>query len=335
MMINLVSSDSQTGLGGSMQETSIVDRLLREIDWRDWRIRWVVISIVASCFATVLIYIWSETATNPSTFWGAVFASWTGGLVLAVVVTLVATFAQFARPDREVFEERARNLLRKEAGAHVDFIIPRIQKLLQPYCQTVVRTMVVAEFDEPSRRFRINQHTHNELKSYLNDMPVEFESALVYQNGTPAPDGKASCSLSYLKVDGRSIGEPQDFVDGIRRPFEMTIIPHHNCHIDHRMVLWVQEGTEQNRHYPTRFTRFQEVFVDNQLHSLPILVKLTMPEPREISILPGERARIVELVDSAPRSVQDDEPPVYNFTLHLIEKAQEIPTSTERKETEE
>ena len=318
--------------GGEMNDSTVLDRLRREIDWKDWRVRWVAISMVVSTTATILIYCFDKDATNASTFWGATFASWVGGLVLTITVTLVATIAQFARPDQEVFEARARNLLRKQAGAHIDYIIPKIQKLLQPYCDRVERTMVIAEFDEPSGLFRINQHTHNELKSYLNDMPVTFESKLEYANGTPAPPGRSPCSLSFLSVEGKEIGGPESFTDRIVRPFEMEIIPHHNCNIDHRMVCWVKEGTEENRHFPTRFTRDLLVRIENQLQSQTILVRVTAPDSKEIKVKPGEAVKVVDVKDVPPRSPKD-EPPVYNFTLHLIDNALENTKLVTEKET--
>ncbi|MGO4135142.1 hypothetical protein ACEQ6A_11340 [Rhizobium brockwellii] len=315
-----------------MNNSSVIDRLRREIDWKDWRVRWVAISIGFSTIATILIYYFNEEATDVSTFWGATFASWVGGLILAITVTLVATIAQFARPDQEVFEARARNLLRKEAGAHIDYIIPAIQKLLQPYCERVERTMVIAEFDVPTGLFRINQHTHNELKSYLNDMPVTFESKLEYANGTPAPPGRAPCSLSFLSVDGKEIGGPESFADRIVRPFEMEIIPHSNCNIDHRMVCWVKEGSEENRHFPARFTRNLSVLIENQLQSQSVLVRVSQPEGKEFTVRPGGSMKVVDVKEVPPRNPQT-QPPVYNFTLQLIDNAEENTTLTAEKET--
>ncbi|MBB4250866.1 hypothetical protein [Rhizobium sp. BK008] len=300
-----------------MGTTTIWQRLVREIDWRDWRVRWVLGSTAVTTIITIAIYYLNEDATNLTTFWGSFYTNWASGLALTIAVTLIVTIAQFARPDQEVFEARARNLLRKQTGPHIDYIIPKIQKLLVPYCEFVEREMVIAEFDKPTNLLRINQRTHNELKSYLNDMPVTFSTKLAYENGTAAPPGRDFCSLSYLKVDGKLIGGAEDFETSISRPFNMEIIPHNKCEIDHRMVFWIEAGVEPNRHFPVRFTRRLAVKVANQLQSSGIVAKFTHPHVHDVKIGPGESVLILELLDLVPPSKENGEPPVYEFTLEV------------------
>ena len=238
--------------------------------WRDLRLTWVLGTLLLASFLSYGYYKTVPTAMDATTFEGAAFASWLAGLALAVVVTLSITLATIARPHAEVFEARARNLLRRQAGPHIDHIIPQIQKLLQPYCEEAVREMFVTDYNNETQIFRVNQYTNNYLKSYLNDMPVKFESKLAYLNGTAAPNGHETCSLTYLRVGGDTIAENERFNDKLTITFSMLVHPHETCQIEHRMAYWVKAKTERNRHVPVRFTNHLTVLVHNQLPSQPI-----------------------------------------------------------------
>lgn len=294
-----------------MEKRGILSRLRREIDWKDWRVRWVLKSIIGSIAVTLIIAYLAPTARDVSTFAGATFASWVAGLILTVVLTLVITVAQFARPHEEVFESRARNLLRRQTGAHIDYIIPKIQDFLDPYCDEGEKEMVITEYDETSRRFRVNQRTMNRIKSYLNDMPVTFDTMLTYRMGTPAPEGREACTLTYLRVNGQPIGEQQIFDAGIERPFSMLVEPNKTCEIEHRMVLWVQADSEANRHIPRRFTRKLEVTIHNELPSRSIKITHNADVIEDIVIGPGETKKVVSVLDKAPSE------PVYDFVISL------------------
>lgn len=296
-----------------MEKRGFFKRLRREIDWKDWRVRWVLTSIIGSFILSLLIAWLVPSARDVSTFIGASFASWVGGLLLTVLITLVITIAQFARPHEEVFENRARNLLRRQAGAHIDYIIPKIQEFLDPYCDEGEREMIITEFDGTSNRFRVNQRTSNRIKSYLNDMPVTFNTALTYRVGTAAPVGREDCTLSYLRVNGQDVGIPETFTTQVERPFEMLVEPNITCEIEHRMVLWIQADTEANRHIPRRFTRKLLVIVQNQLQSLPVRIvfNAAVNASDDIVINPGEKKSIISLVDMEPSK------PVYDFVISL------------------
>ncbi|MHC5656036.1 hypothetical protein [Stappia sp. ICDLI1TA098] len=291
----------------------LLQRISNEIDWRDWRVQWVIGSISGAVAITILIYFILPSASNASTFWGAAFASWISGLLLTLVITLVVTIAQFARPERAVFEARARNLLRGQSGPHIDYIIPELQKLLQPYCEKCVKDFVVTEYDEETRMFRVNQTTNNYLRSYLNDMPVLFTTKLRYENGNAAPDGKHSCTLTYLKVSGEEIGTAEDFDHSVERDFEIRVLPNEPCHIEHRFVVWVRACDEPNRHVGSRYTRELQLSVTNHLPSQKLSVALYKDDSLEsrIPVGIGETVSIVHLLDMVPGHY------VYDFRLEL------------------
>lgn len=295
------------------EKRKLLERLRHEIDWRDWRVTWVLKSIGFSLVATGVIAIAFPSARDVSTFGGALFASWVSGLILTIVITAIVTIAQFARPHEEIFESRARNLLRRQTGAHIDYIIPKIQEFLVPYCEEGAKEMVITEYDEATRRFRINQRSVNRIKSYLNDMPVIFKTSLIYRHGTSAPEGREKSTLTYLRINGEEIGEAESFDALIERPFEINVVPHKTCEIEHRMVLWIQAEDERNRHIPTRFTRRLTVTIHNHLPTRAIEV-IPNPEVYEggpVVVKAGETVVVVDLQDKEPSKA------VYDFALKL------------------
>lgn len=309
--IVLIQSQWVTWSGLDRAMKSLIGRL-SAVDWRDWRVRWILGTPAVAVVASLLIYMFVPSATDATRFAGALFASWVSGLILTVVVTLVITIVTLARPDQEIFEARARNLLRRQTGPHIDYIIPQLQKLLQPYCDEAIREMEVTDYDEDLKLFRVNQYSENRLKSYLNDMPVTFESRLAYVNGTAAPENKEKCSLTYLKVDGSPIGGPEHFDDAIERTFEMRVLPHATCKIEHRMVYWLKAETEPNRHRPTRYTKQLKVVIRNQLPSRRIAVFHPAENGKEevrIFIEAGQTETVVNLAEIPPGEN------VYDFRL--------------------
>lgn len=245
---------------------------LTAVDWKDWRVRWILGAPAVAIVISIIIYEFYPEATDATKFAGALFASWVSGLAITVFVTLIISIVTLARPDQDVFEARARNLLRRQTGPHIDYIIQQLQKILEPYCDVAYRVMEITEYDEKHGVFRINQTTINDVKSYLNDMPVKFDSEIVYADGTPAPEGRESCSLTFLKVQGEEVGASETFKTEFRRKFDMLILPNRVCRIEHRMVYWVKAGEEQNRHRPTRYTNALEVIVKNHLPSKQVIV---------------------------------------------------------------
>lgn len=263
---------------------------------------WIVGAIFCALILSVLFYERFPNATDASQFEGAFFASWLSGIALTAVITVAVTIATLARPHQDVFEARARNLLKRQTGPHIDYIIPQIQQLLKPFCESAIREMTITDYDEKTKLFRVNQYTDNQLKSYLNDIPVRFDTQLEYKRGTPAPDGEEQCSLTYLKVDGTPVGGLEHFADQIVRPFPMVVHPNESCRIEHRMVYWVEAESEQNRHMPTRFTNSLRVTVHNQLASRQIVAIHPSLNGKEVKIPidAGTSAVVVDLKDLAP-----------------------------------
>src|SRR5437588_7652008 len=101
--------------------------LIRRLDWRVWA---VIAASTASIIATGFVY-WMRWGLDPSTHFGAVFASWVGGVALFVIAGAVVALVSLARPEMESFDARARILFRRQTGKHIDYLIQRMQTVLE------------------------------------------------------------------------------------------------------------------------------------------------------------------------------------------------------------
>ena len=283
---------------------------MNKLGWSDWRIGILSFAIIFSILVTLLTYFLYPDLTDVGTFKGAVFASWCAGLMLTVAITSVVAFVSLARPEKEVFQARVRNLLRRQTGPHIDYVVDRFHRLVEPYCETLSRELYVTSHDGATNRLLVAQTTHTRWKSYLDDVTGTFKTGVIYENATLPPDGAESNSLTYLKVDGETIVEKREFTTDIRHELDVIVKPNSQCNVHHRLVYWVQAGTEPNRHKLVRFTRLMQVHLTNQLSARNIVVTST-PDGTKVHIAPGERVRIVDISEREPDTF------AYNFRIRV------------------
>jgi hypothetical protein len=281
--------------------------------WGDWRKRVITCSVGAAAIATFAIWLCFPDATDVQTFFGAAFASWVGGFVLFIITGLVIAAVTLIRPDEELFEARARNLLQRQTGPHINYIVGKLHDLFEPYLIDHKRTLTIMDYDPVSGAFLVNQETELVYGSYLVDIPVTFDSRIGYQNGTPAPDGKQKCCITYLRVDGKNVGEFEEFETEVVRPFQMQVLPKTPVTVRHRMALWIREKDEPNRQRIIRFTRNIKVTVHNQLAARSI--EVTQPGNADLNrvVHPGDAIEVVNLKEIEPR--KNDNEFVFDFRL--------------------
>jgi len=254
-------------------------------------------------------------ATNVQTFFGAAFASWVSAYLLFIITGLIIAIVTLARPDQELFEARARNLLQRQTGPHINYIVGKLHDLFEPYLQEVKRSLTVVDFDQVTGLFLVNQETELVYKSYLVDIPVTFDSKIGYANGTRAPDGRQKCCLTHLKVDGKAVGELEEFEEEIARPFKMQVLPQSLVSVTYRMALWIRANDEANRQRVKRFTRNLTVTVHNQLATRAVVIVHPQDTDLNRTVQPGEAVLIVNLKEIPP--AQNDDQFAYDFRLSL------------------
>ncbi|MDR3476289.1 MAG: hypothetical protein P4M09_31995 [Devosia sp.] len=281
----------------------------------DWRARWVAVSFFVALIVTIAIPMLSMDARAPATMWGAIYAAWVGGLLLFAVTGLVLGAVTLVRPDLEPFRERAWNLLQRQTGPHIDYMIRKLTEANEPYCVEMERTLFVTDYDEVSHLFLVTQETRSSFRGYLPDIAMDFPASIGYVNATPAPSTRQRCCLAYLRLDGQEIGTIEEFDTEIRRPFRIKAEARQSCEVLYRMTFWVKEETEPNRQVVKRFTRSLKVAVENQMPSRSVSVQ---NQGKSHFVPAGQREEIVNLAEIWP--VQDEQTFAYDFRLTLVER---------------
>jgi hypothetical protein len=162
----------------------------RGIDWRVWAI---VATIVVAILGTIAVY-WSGYGRDPLTHFGAVFAGWVGGLVLFIIAGSVVAIVSLVRPETESYDSRARILLKRQTGKHVDYIISKIKETLEQYSELTQITITIQDFHLGEKKYRIASVNQSSVKSYLTDVDTTYESKMRLVDVTDAPAGQADQS---------------------------------------------------------------------------------------------------------------------------------------------
>ncbi|NTI49010.1 hypothetical protein G6L94_11855 [Agrobacterium rhizogenes] len=290
---------------------------LYRILWGDWRIRSVFISFVIASAVTLGFYHFVSDATNASTFIGAAFASWVSGLLLFIFVGLMVTIVSLSRPEHELFEARARNLLRRQTGNHIDYMVGRLHEVLEAYTASSLKKITILDYDEQEQKFHTSHLTENVLKGYLDDKAVDHPTKIKYTAYCTAPAGKQRPSLSFLEVNGDKVGDAVEFDEQIERPFRIQIpldgAYKGKCVARHRYTYWMQAQAERNVGSSIRYTRELVVEVENQLPTteIAVLIMTNEVEAQRIVVQPGATQRIISLSEITPK----DE--LYDFRIVL------------------
>lgn len=278
----------------------------------DWRL-WTLFLAILICLALTGGVYYFVGVPSPNDHWGSVFASWVGGVALFLVVGVASAITQVARPELESFDTRARILFRKQSGRHIDYIVGRVQQLLEHYADTTHRKVSVNEYHAGEDKLLIAVQTVVSVRSYIDDVGSTYGSTIQFRNVTAPPPGRSN-RLVFVRADGKSLGAGTDFADAIERPFETTIEAGCPCKVESRVELWVACGTEPNTYKPARYSQQVVLEIENNLHDgRDLVVTLHQGANRqdEIRIPSGESRLVLEAADAPPLEQ------VFDFRLSL------------------
>lgn len=284
-------------------------RFARRYDWRVWTL---FIAIFLSLAVTGAVY-YFHGVPPPDTHWGSVFASWVGGVALFLVVGVATAITQVARPELESFDTRARILFRKQSGRHIDYIVGRVQQLLEHYADTTRRRISVNEYHAGEGKFLCSVETAVSVRSYIDDIRSTFGSKIHFHQVTPPPPGRTN-RLVFVRADGKSLGAGTDFEDAIERSFETTIEAGCPCLVESKVDLWVARDDEPNRYRPARYSQYVVLDLQNNLHDGQEVVVRFYDGANlvnEVRVPSGESRELVEVRDVQPLE------PVFDFRISL------------------
>jgi hypothetical protein len=270
---------------------------------------WIVFaSSIATLLATCVIYLlgWG---LDPSTHFGAIFASWVSGVALFVVVGSVIALVSLARPERESFDSRARILFRRQTGKHIDYIVARIKGILEHYAERTVVRIAVQDFHAGENKFRIVSTSEITVRSYLDDVETNYSSTYDLNNMTLPPAGGVPNRLAYLRVDGKARCNAQEFTTGISLPLSCNIKADSSCKVSEQTEHWLQAATEPNIWKPKRYTQLLTLSFENltvPAHNLIISLSQEGICFHDYQLLPNQALPAFEIKDIGPGELAYD-----------------------------
>lgn len=261
----------------------------------------LVVSMLLTCIPYYL-----GIGKDPATHFGAVFASWVGGVALFVVAGVVVAVVSLVKPEQESFDARARILFRRQSGKHVDYIVSRISHSLEQYAESTECLFSITGYDPAEKKYRLSYKSTIVVRSYIEDIRTSYNSYVSYSGvTTPPPNGDPN-TLLYVRVDNTAIGGREDFETEVRREVNTTIDPDGACRIEHRVEFWALADQEPNSHAPRRYTQSLKLQVEN-ICGLPGPVKIKFTQNggntwNFIDLAQGELKDVLEARDLLPKA---------------------------------
>jgi hypothetical protein len=264
---------------------------LRHADWRVWA---VLGAVVVSVIATGALYYY-HLGLDPATHFGAVFASWVGGVALFVVAGAVVAIVSLARPEEDSFDARARILFRRKTGNHIEYIINRIGSILEQYAESQILKVRIEKYHEPTKTFFVTLYNNTIIRGYIDDIFSTYHSPLEYEEVTIPPPGEQSNSLTLVRIQGKPLGYKEVFTTHILREITTVVSPNDSAKLEFEIAFWVRANNECNSQICVRYTHFFRLSFENVL-PVPVKIEIKNPEGTrwdQIIINPGEEPKTV------------------------------------------
>lgn len=256
----------------------------------DWRIGAILLATVASVLISLVIYATGQ-ARDPGEFWGAVFAAWLGAVSFFVVVGAAVAIISLTKPEDEPFEARARILFRRETGPHIEYIISKINEVLEHYSEKTSNKIIILDYNETAGKYRIAFEGDSSVRGYIDDIDATYKSEVEYDEITEPPENGTKNTLVYFRING----EAQDISkstsgNSIRYPFKATTKMKNALDIAFRVEVWLCASTEPISHTVARYTQLLSLHIENRLlHQTKVhITRGDSHNPDVVWVPPGE-----------------------------------------------
>jgi len=262
---------------------------------------WIIVVIVAGAIAATYGIYWWGCGHDPSTFFGAVFAAWIGGLALFVITGIVVVIISLAKPEQESFDARARILFRKQTGKHIDYIVSKIREVLEHYAESTSIRVTLKQFHAGERKYLLGIQDTVVLKSYLDDIETTWDSKVEYWEITPPPPQCQSNRLVYVRIDNVVTGISEDFADKLTRPISTRIERDASCKVEYLVEYWGKANEEPHSLSPKRYNQLITLEFEN-LTGIAVTIQVSEDgkKPTDLVLAPGELRRALTLRDVFP-----------------------------------
>ena len=267
----------------------------------DWRARAVLFILIFSSLATSLTYTLGY-GQDPSTFFGAVFASWTSSIIFFTLVGAIVTIISLTNAAKEPFHARARILFRGQSGSHIDYIVDRIKCTLEHYSVASDRTIVVMDHDLKMGMVRLAKVSSTTIKSYIDDTQTTYRERVSIKAMSQA-SSLAANKVAYIRWDNSTILGPTKITGAeFNYDIEYAINQDESPTLEYRIENWIKLGAEKHNYTPSRYTKALNLKAENSLSQSIIVTVSTDGDTKEqkYTIPPGHIISIGELRDLKP-----------------------------------
>ncbi|MDA9453720.1 hypothetical protein XI06_22260 [Bradyrhizobium sp. CCBAU 11434] len=271
-----------------------------------------VLAIGIVTFALTGFAYWLRIGLDPSTHFGAIFASWVSGVALFAISGVAIAVITLARPELEPFDTRARILFRRQTGKHIDYIVGRIKDILEHYAEETEQKITIRDFHVGEKKFWVSTYSRILVRSYIDDVETTYVSSIARREITAPPQGGLSNRLVFARVDGVPVGASEDFTDELERPINCRIDRDGVCEVTSQVDFWIQAESEENKHRPKRYTQVLKFQFENLIspgRPVDVLFTTNGTDWLPVRLEPGQVKQVVEITDVNPGMV------AFNFRL--------------------
>jgi hypothetical protein len=281
----------------------LLDPFRAWLDRVDWRLGAILLATVVSLLGTLVVYAFG-LGRDPSSFFGAAFASWAGSIAFFTVVGAGVAIVSLARPEEEPFEARARILFRRKSGLHIDYIVNRIKEVFEHYSELNANRIIIQEFHEGEKKYRVALESTLVIRSYIDDIKSKYASRISVKEVTSPPTGQRRNRLVYLRIDKVTKHKGEEFDNEFNLPFDAIIEPDSVCEIKHMLKIWMNAGSEESKKAPIRYTQKMTLEFDNQLREKrDVTIQLSRDNGQswqDLHLPSGSAVSVLEAADLEP-----------------------------------
>lgn len=260
----------------------------------------IIIAGVALVVTTVIMYAFGAPL-EPSSHWGAVFASWVAGVALFAAGTVAVGIFSLIPPEHGSFDSRARILFRGQDGLHIDYIVKKIGTVLEQYSRETHRTIVVKEYDQVEGKFLVITTAKSKMRSYIEDLVSSVGARVEVTRCSPSPHGRRPPRIVYVRCNGAPVAQHKDFDTETECPYNVEIAKGGETEVETQTEYWVHEIDDAYTHTPIRYVKRFSLVVENHLdENLRVKLKVLSGKEQEIVLGPATTKVVCDLPDVKP-----------------------------------
>jgi len=247
----------------------------------DNRVSIVVLALLlAYLIAAIAAHALSSILNKESgEIWANVYASWVVDVTFFTLVGLAVSLMGFRSPTEESFTERISMLYggKREPQVVIQYIAGQIRKLAA-YGERASRELVINEYNQALKAYRVFVRTTYTLRNILDDVPYQDEATLSASADTfrvtpPSPIGRI---LSIWFKEEKLTQAAEITNQGFSAQVPIRLEPGETSELKFEYELWIPVG-EENWLMPQRATEVFEMALVSRCDLNPLVALADKP----------------------------------------------------------